>query len=138
MPSLFFSYDRDWHNQQLYNKKKRVDPRIKRAILWESQERERLEKDQIYQNNQLRACVSASELAKKKLVKHIALEKEWRKRHRVAVQLRDKYEVEYINQSQQRLDERDERLRKRLNRRNDLLGMYGNVAQLAYTNSGYF
>ncbi|CAD7960686.1 unnamed protein product [Amoebophrya sp. A25] len=135
MPTLFFSQDFPQHAAKLASKD-RVDPRLIKRSYEEQAERVRDEQREGYARNQLRAVMSATELGQKQKAKYLSNDKEWRKRHRVAIQIREKYEEEFVKKSVAQLQERDERLDRRNGRRQTLLGMYGNRAFLSQTNLG--
>ncbi|CAD7965022.1 unnamed protein product [Amoebophrya sp. A120] len=135
MPTLFFSYDQPYHDARVALKK-RPDPRdLKRTFELEA-ERDRFDQSKVFAERELRAVCSAAELGEKQKKKYLAADKEWRKRHRVAIQLREKYEEEFVKKSIVQLQERDERLDRRNLRRQSLLGTYGNRAFLSQTNLG--
>jgi len=135
MPTLFFSQDLPQHAGKIALKD-RPDPRLIKANYERAAFEYALEQGEVYARRELRAVSSAAELGEKHKAKYIQNDKEWRKRHRTALQIREKYEEEFVKKSIATLQERDERLDRRNNRRQTLLGMYGSRAFLSQTNLG--
>eukprot|EP00392_Amoebophrya_sp_AT5.2_P005462 g5471.t1 len=120
MPTLFFSYDGTYHESRVALKN-RPDPRDIKKHYEHAAELVRDDQRKTFAERELRAVCSAAELGDKQKKKYLSADKDWRKRHRVAVQLREKYEEEFKKKSVKQLLERDVRLDNRNDRRAGLL-----------------
>lgn len=67
--------------------------------------------------------------------RYLASEKEWRKRQRSAVKVRAEHELTFIKRAVAGLHERDEVVHRREHRRANLLTLYGNRANMSFSNS---
>ena len=65
----------------------------------------------------------------------VADEKEWRKKTRGAWQIKQEYEVRFVKKAVETQLKRDEVLRRRQCKRDELLSLYGNKSTMSRSNS---